>query len=443
MTRHGFRPAAGTPCRCWLSVNAFECYICVHIPVPDLLQIMLLQAWQSQQGSGSTSSGPSTAQQQTFTQALHSRGRLGEQHAPSEPAASRQPPAGSQLMAEGPAPVQCLPTATPVDSVLDHAACTSISMLPASNGAADTEAQAAEARMPAQLSLPSEEVLNSEGLTSASLDEAGSAAELPARAASFRKLPSFALPDRGPSAQHSLKAALADNLDPQPRHDVSHSAGGDPLGVLAAADRLGEGRSAEQVATSVPSYTPSKSSAGSSPAYQQPPLDQQPAAASQLDTVFSMSAAQPAQASSTRESEVAAPPDDLAQHERGSSQAALNTVATGSSASADIRQLTREISELAYMDRDPIHGSPVRRYRGTDDAEEHFASVGAQDQTQPAAAEALQEGGDALHAAEQQGQQERQLSDFLAALEQNAEQAAAVQQTKHGTGDLLGQESVE
>ena len=302
--------------------------------------------------------------------------------------------------------------------------------------------------MPAQLSLPSEEVLNSEGLTSASLDEAGSTTEQPARAASFRKLPSFALPDWGPSALHSSKAALADNLESQPQQNVSHSAGGDPLGALAAADRLGEGRFAEQVATARPSYTPSKSSAGSSPAHQQPSLDQQPAAAPQLDTASSISAAQPAQDSSlesSREREVAAPRDDLARHERNSSQAVLSTVAVGSSASADIRQLTREISELAYMDRDPVHGSPVRRYRGTDDAEEHFVSVGTQDQMQPAATEALQEGDDALHAAEQQGKHEveGQLSGFLAALEQNAEQAAAVQQTKHGTGELLTQESVE
>ena len=299
--------------------------------------------------------------------------------------------------------------------------------------------------MPAQLSLPSEEVLNSEGLTSASLDEAGGTTEQPARAASFRKLPSFALPDRVPTAQHSSKAALADSLEPQPRQDVSHSASGDPLGALAAADRLGEGRSVEQVATPGPSNTQSKSSAGSSPAYQQPSLDHQPAAAPQPDTVSSLSAAQPAQASSMESSrgrEVATPPGDPAQHESGSSQAVLNTVAVGSSASADIRQLTREISELAYMDRDPVHGSPVRRYRGTDDAEEHFASVSAQDQTQSVATEALQEGGDALHAAEQQGGDEGQLSDFLAALEQNAEQAAAVQQTKHGTGELFTQESV-
>ena len=331
-----------------------------------------------------------------------------------------------------------------VDSILDHAASASISMLPASNGAADTEAQAAEARMPAQLSLPSEGVLNSEGLTSASLDEAGGAAEQPARAASFRKLPSFALPDRGLSAQHSSKASLAENLETQPRQDVPHSAGGDPLGALAAADRMGEGRFLKQVVTPRgPSNTPSKSSAGSSPAYQKPLLDHQPAAAPQLDTVSSMSAAQASSLESSREREDAAPPDDLAQHERGSSHAGISTVAVGSSASADIRQLTREISELAYMDRDPVHGSPVRRYRGTDDAEEHFASVGAQEQIQPAAAEALQEGGDALHAAEQQGGDEGQLSDFLATLEQNAEQAAAVQQTKHGTGEILTQESVE
>ena len=402
---------------------------------------MHLQAWQSQQETG-----PSSAQQQRSTQALQSIGPLGEQHAPSESALSRQLPTSHQLQAQGPAQVQSLPTATSVDSVPDHAASASISMLPASNGAADTEAQAAEARMPEQLSLPSEEVLNSEGLTAASLDEAGGTTEQPARAASFRKLPSFALPDRLPNAQHSSKAALADNLEPQPQQDAPHMAGGDPLGALAAADRRSEGRSAEQVAIPGPSYTPSKSSAGSSPAYQQPFLDQQPAAAPQLDTVSSMSAAQPAQASrweSSREREVAAPADDLAQHERASSLALVTTAAEGSSASADIRQLTREISELAYIDRDPVHGSPVRRYRGTDDAEEHFASVGAQDQTQPAAAEALQEGGGALHAAEQQGQEEGQLSDFLAALEQNAEQAAAVQQTKHGTGELLTQESVD
>ena len=300
--------------------------------------------------------------------------------------------------------------------------------------------------MPEQLSLPSEEVLNSEGLTSASLDEAGGTTEQPARAASFRKLPSFALPDRVPTAQHSSKAALADYLEPQPQQDAPNMAGGDPLGALAAADRRSEGRSAEQVAKLGPSYTPSKCSAESSPAYQQPLLDEQPAAAPQLDTVSSMSAAQPAQDSSlesSREREAAALPDDHAQHERGSSLALVNTAAEGGSASADIRQLTREISELAYMDRDPVHGSPVRRYRGTDDAEEHFASVGAQDQMQPVAAEALQEGGDALHAAEQQGQDEGQLSDFLAALEQTAEQAAAVQQTKHGTAEPLTQESIE
>ena len=300
--------------------------------------------------------------------------------------------------------------------------------------------------MPAQLSLPSEEVLNSEGLTSASLDEAGSTGEQTARAGSFRKLPSFALPDRGPSTPHSSMAGLAGTSEPQLQQDVSRGAGGDPLGALAAADRRSERHSAEQLPTLGPIYTPSRSSAGSSPAYQQPLLGTEPAAAPQLDAMSSLSAAQPAQASNLddgRQEETAAPPDGSAQQGRGSSLAAVNTVAEGSSASADIRQLTREISELAYMDRDPVHGSPVRRYRGTDDAEEHFASVGAQDQAQPAAAEVQQEGGDAQHSAEQQGQHERQLSDFLAALEHNAEQAAAVQQTKHDTGESLSEESIE
>lgn len=61
----------------------------------------------------------------------------------------------------------------------------------------------------------------------------------------------------------------------------------------------------------------------------------------------------------------------------------------GEAAFAGGRQLTRELSELAYVDRDPLDGSPTRRFRPTTDAEagpEQAAALDATHESQPEAA---------------------------------------------------------
>lgn len=256
--------------------------------------------------------------------------------------------------------------------------------------------------MPAQLSLPSEDVLHSEGLTSASLDEEGRAEQAPGRAFSVRRLPSFALPERQlSSAQEPSREADAATGSAKQRSSAALDAGADPLGATGSVGRRSTEDSPlkqashgpagmEDESQRMPGWSPSRSSAGSSPARQ---LTE--SALPSMSLHAGQPAVQPMQngrsvslgaASSMR-------PDDAPNEGPSLSRATEAPVSPNDSASADIRALTREISELAYVDRDP-YGSPLRRYRPTDDAEEHHASAAIQAESDVSALRGPEQGND-------------------------------------------------
>ena len=134
--------------------------------------------------------------------------------------------------------------------------------------------------MPAQLSLPSEDVLHSEGLTSASLDEEGRVEQAAGAALPARRLPSFALPER------SLSSAVETSRDihegtgsAEQRPSAAPNVNADPLGACVSVGRRSTDgsplssaaqRSADAMSVSHPvtGWSPSRSSAGSSPARQ-------------------------------------------------------------------------------------------------------------------------------------------------------------------------------
>lgn len=286
------------------------------------------------------------------------------------------------------------------------------------------EGQSADAIMPAVLSVPSEDVLNSEGLTSAALDESAAAEQQLAGSypAASAKLPAFAQADRHLSSQQGSPQALASSRSlgarPSPL-DLD----ADPLGATVRVGRQSTDASpAKSAAQRSTGWSPSRSSAGSSPAHQHQLFsDLSAPGAPQEGTLFAAQprpqpahdvplagsgAAEPHVQSEDRTGlgasssggELHGPSDEGAGHEASSAGA----VAQGreGSALADIRQLTREISELAYIDRDPVYGSPVRRYRPTDDAEEPFVSSAAPGSLVPSSPQAAQESKPESEAAE-------------------------------------------
>ena len=247
--------------------------------------------------------------------------------------------------------------------------------------------------MPAQLSLPSEEVLNSEGLTSASLDEEGVVERRPGPALPVRKLPSFALPDRQPSStQERSREADAGSGSAQQWSSAALDDQADPLGATGRVGRRSTDASprkpaaqspadADNSSHGVPGWSPSKSSAGSSPSRHPTAPSESALPGMSLHAASAAPAAlQPQDA--TSESQWATsgghPAIDVPDEGLSLSRAPEAPLSPDNSASAGIRALTREISELAYVDRDPS-GSPMRRYRPTEDAEEHHASAAAED----------------------------------------------------------------
>lgn len=354
---------------------------------------------------------------------------------------------------------RCLSTARAVsDEDMGYSHPLSLQMLCAGH----TLPESAQASMPAQLSLPSEDVLYSEGLTSATLDEEGGAEQAigAARADSFRKLPSFALPDRHLSSTHSTpREPLPGAGDAEQRLAEAPSATADPLGATISVGRRSTDGSplrpamhslpdAARISQQVQEWSPSKSSAGSSPARQllasseplalgtpphgasavQPALQpmQDVSLGSQADTaapsvpLSALSArASPLQAVQNvrlecRVPAADAPQDTLYEASASSSKAAEVPAVRDDSASADIRALTREISELAYIDRDPVYGSPVRRYRPTDDVEEHFENSAAERSSGPAEQEGMHVGAD-VQSCSEQTQDSGQEADVLEA----------------------------
>ena len=328
--------------------------------------------------------------------------------------------------------------------------------------AGHTLPEGAQASMPAQLSLPSEDVLNSEGLTSATLDEEGGAEQAigAARAGSFRKLPSFALPDRNlSSTQSTPREPLAGTGGAEQRPAEAPSAAADPLGATVSVGRRSTDGSPlrpamhtlpdeAHISQQVQGWSPSKSSAGSSPARQlsasseplalstpphgasavqsalQPMQDvslgsQANTAAPGVPLSASSARASPSQAVQNvslecRVQAANAPQDTPYEASARSSKAAEVPAVRNDLASADIRALTREISELAYIDRDPVYGSPVRRYRPTDDAEEYFANSAAERSPGPAEQEGMHDGAD-VQSCSEQTQDSGQEADVLEA----------------------------
>ena len=212
-------------------------------------------------------------------------------------------------------------------------------------------------------------------------------------ALSSRRLPSFALPERSLSSAveasrdaHGGKGSAVLSVSAAPGVNA------DPLGATVSVGRRSTDdsprrsaahKSADAMSVSHPvtGWSLSRSSAGSSPAHRPaapgetalPTMSLQAASAARP-------ALQPMQAVNTG-IEVTAPSmgsDHGPDNEGGNSSIAL--AGHDDAASAGIRALTREISELAYVDRDQ-HGSPLRRYRPTDDAEEHHASAASQEGT--------------------------------------------------------------
>ena len=243
--------------------------------------------------------------------------------------------------------------------------------------------------MPAQLSLPSEDILHSEGLTSASIDEDGGVEKAAGPAFPVRRLPSFALPERHVSSTpEPSREVHADTGSDQQWSSAALNNNADPLGATGSVGRRSTDGSphrpaahrpadAEDVSHRVLGWSPSRSSAGSSPARQLKAssdsavpgmsLHADSAAEAALQPMQDASSASPGAASIVHLND--APVEGISL-----SRAPGATASPDDSASAGIRALTREISELAYVDRDPS-GSPLRRYRPTDDAEEDHASA--------------------------------------------------------------------
>ena len=275
--------------------------------------------------------------------------------------------------------------------------------------------QSAGVSMPAVPSVPSEDVLNSEGLTSAALDESAAAEQQLAGSYPMgsAKLPAFAQADRHLSSQQGSPQALAGSRSVEARPSPL-DLDADPLGATVRIGRRSTDASpAKSGAQRSTGWSPSRSSAGSSPARQHQLFTDLSAPGAPQEIAFSAAqpspqpahdvpsagswAAEPHVQSEDRRAleassgggELHGPSDKGAGHEASSAGA----VAQGweGSASTDIRQLTREISELAYIDRDPVYGSPVRRYRPTDDAEEPFVSSAAPGSLAPSSLQAAQE----------------------------------------------------
>ena len=245
-----------------------------------------------------------------------------------------------------------------------------------------------EANMPAQLSLPSEDILHSEGLTSASLDEEGAIEKAAGPAFPVRRLPSFALPERHVSSTSEPPTEV--HAGPGTDQRWASTASGvnaDPLGATGRVGRRSTDGSphrpaahgpadSEDVSHRVLGWSPSRSSAGASPARQLTAPSKSPLPGMSLDEVDAAGAAvQPMQDASLASPGAASGmhPDDTPIEAMSLLLAPGATASPDNSASAGIRALTREISELAYEDRDP-YGSTLRRYRPTD-AEEHHASA--------------------------------------------------------------------
>ena len=231
--------------------------------------------------------------------------------------------------------------------------------------------------------------------------------------AASAKLPAFAQADRHLSCQQGSPPALAGSRSVEVRPSPL-DLDADPLGATVRVGRRSTDASpAMSGAQRSTGWSPSRSSAGSSPARQHQLFSDLSAPCAPQERAFS--AAQPSpqpahdvplpgsgaaephvqsedrtelEASSGR-GELHGPSNEGAGHETSSTGAVAQ--GWGGSASMNIRQLTREISELAYIDRDPVYGSPVRRYRPTDDAEEHFVSSAASGSLVPLSPQAAQE----------------------------------------------------
>ena len=265
-----------------------------------------------------------------------------------------------------------------------------------------------EASLPAQLSLPSEDVLHSEGLTSASLDEEGRAEQATGHALPVRRLPSFALPERQlSSTQDPSREAHAATASAKQRSSTAFDAGADPLGATGSVGRRSTKDSplkqashgpisVEDGSLGMPGWSPSRSSAGSSPArHLAAPTESAPPSMSLHAGSAAQPAVQPLQdgPSVSLGAVSSSHPDDSPDEGSSSSRAAEAPVSPNDSASAGIRALTREISELAYVDRDP-YGSPMRRYRATDDAEEHHANAAVEAESDASAWRGPEQGND-------------------------------------------------
>ena len=306
--------------------------------------------------------------------------------------------------------------------------------------------------MPAQLSLPSEDVLNSEGLTSASLDDEGAVEQRPGPTLPVRKLPSFALPDRQPSStqDHSREADAGSGIAQQ-WSSAALDDQADPLGATGRVGRRSTDASprkpavqipadTEDVSHRMPGWSPSRSSAGSSPSHYLTAPNESAVPSMSLHAASAAPAAlQPLRDASFESQWAASSSHPIGVPDRGLSlsRAPEAPLSPDNSASAGIRALTREISELAYVDRDPS-GSPMRRYRPTEDAEEHHASAAAEDRSDASVLDGPQQSNNEIPRPEQDAGREAEHLAAAGSLGQDAVAGQSRQEMLRPLPDQVG-----
>ena len=187
----------------------------------------------------------------------------------------------------------------------------------------------------------------------------------------------------GNAAGHPSSTAQRDaSPDRGPEGGMPSSAAADPLGVTSNV-----GVRSAAVSPARPPQLALSSSLGASPTLATPPVGASALTAASPDLDV------PALAYARLAAEGSAAARDLHSGE----------AIAGAAAFAGSRQLTREVSELAYMDRDPLDGSPTHRFRPTTDAElgPEQAGVLYETQLESSGAEQLL-GGPAEHVAQAQ-----------------------------------------
>ena len=246
----------------------------------------------------------------------------------------------------------------------------------------------------------------------------------PGPALPVRKLPSFALPDRQPSStqDHSREAETGSG-SAQQWSSAALDDQADPLGATGRVGRRSTDASprqpsahrsadVEHVSHQMPGWSPSRSSAGSSPSCHLTAPSESAVPSMSLHAASAAPAAlQPLQNASLDSQWPTSSGHPISMPKEGLSlsRASEAPLSPDNSASAGIRALTREISELAYVDRD-ASGSPMRRYRPTDDAEEHHANTAVEERSEASALEKPQQSNDETRLEQDAGREAEHLA---------------------------------